>query len=193
MDIANNEVLNELLCQPTLDNAINISHIYYSNNIEIILKTESCNNANFVITDATAGCHKDKLLCHMWRQSWHYDNSRFSVKVFMKCCWTGVHWTTVLLCRHIDHWWIIRIPCGLILLVLRRVYYKAVNSRPCLLIHQHLASQDQQQIMTRTNVDVPMRNAPKIDFLCCMMTSWWHGHIYHCPPPPPPTSPSLSG
>ena len=25
------------------------------------------------------GCHYDNLQCHHWRQSWHYDKSRFSV------------------------------------------------------------------------------------------------------------------
>ena len=43
------------------------------------LKTESHHDANFVVTGGTVGCLYDNLRCHQWRQSWHYDNSRFSV------------------------------------------------------------------------------------------------------------------
>ena len=43
------------------------------------LKTESCHNANFVVTGGTVSCHKDNLRCRQWRQSWHHDDSRFSV------------------------------------------------------------------------------------------------------------------
>ena len=46
------------------------------------LKTKSCHNANFVATGGTVGCHIDNLRCHQWRQSWHYDNSWFSVWIF---------------------------------------------------------------------------------------------------------------
>ena len=43
------------------------------------LETESYHDANFVITGSTGGCHNDNLRCHQWWQSWHYDNSQFSV------------------------------------------------------------------------------------------------------------------
>ena len=33
----------------------------------------------FVITGGTWGCHNDNLRCHHWWQSWHHDNSWFSV------------------------------------------------------------------------------------------------------------------
>ena len=33
------------------------------------------------VTGGTVGCHNDNLRCHQWRQSWHYDNSWFSVYV----------------------------------------------------------------------------------------------------------------
>ena len=37
------------------------------------MKTESCHDANFVITGDTAGCHNDNLRCHQWRHhSWHH-------------------------------------------------------------------------------------------------------------------------
>ena len=75
-------------------------------------KTNSCENAKFVVTDDSMGCHKDnpcsatfdnkigtmatlsfqfkKLpwcqLCRnwwQWPQSWHYNNPRFSVERFV--------------------------------------------------------------------------------------------------------------
>ena len=44
-------------------------------------KTESCNDANFVITGGTGGCHYDNLQCHQWWQSWHHNNSQFSMSM----------------------------------------------------------------------------------------------------------------
>ena len=43
--------------------------------------TTGCHNddANFVIDDSTTGCHHDNLWCHQWWQSWHHDNSQFTV------------------------------------------------------------------------------------------------------------------
>ena len=32
-------------------------------------------DANFVVTRDTTGCHNDNLWCHQWRQSWHHDHS----------------------------------------------------------------------------------------------------------------------
>ena len=49
------------------------------------LKTESCNNANFVVTGDTGGCRYDNLRCHYWRQIWHYDNSWFPMKESVVC------------------------------------------------------------------------------------------------------------
>ena len=43
------------------------------------LKTVNCHDANFVITGGIVGCRYDNLRCHQWWQSWHHDESRFSV------------------------------------------------------------------------------------------------------------------
>ena len=43
------------------------------------LKTERRHGANFVVTGNTEGCHNDKQHCGQWRQSWHHDNTWFSV------------------------------------------------------------------------------------------------------------------
>ena len=44
------------------------------------LKTERCHHdGNFVITGGTRGCHYDNLWCLQWWQSWHHENSGFSV------------------------------------------------------------------------------------------------------------------
>ena len=43
------------------------------------MKSEGRKDANFVVTGSTGGCHNDNLRCHQWRQSWHLDNSQFSV------------------------------------------------------------------------------------------------------------------
>ena len=45
----------------------------------IYQKTESCHDANFIIIGDIRGCHNDNLWCHQWWQSWHHDNSLFSV------------------------------------------------------------------------------------------------------------------
>ena len=47
------------------------------------LKTKSCHNANFVITGGTIGCHNNNLQCPQWQQSWHYENSQFSVSTYL--------------------------------------------------------------------------------------------------------------
>ena len=39
----------------------------------------SSHDANFVATVGTGGFHDDNLQCHQWRQSWHHDDSWFSV------------------------------------------------------------------------------------------------------------------
>ena len=46
-----------------------------------LLKTESCRDANFVISGGNAGCHKDNLWCHHLQQSWHHDNSQFTLSL----------------------------------------------------------------------------------------------------------------
>ena len=43
-------------------------------------KPTSCHNANFVATGGTAVCQNDNHRCYQWRQSWHRDNFRFSMK-----------------------------------------------------------------------------------------------------------------
>ena len=40
------------------------------------LKTESCYDNNFVVS---GGCRYEKRRCPKWRQSWHHDDSVFSV------------------------------------------------------------------------------------------------------------------
>ena len=51
-------------------------------------KLKSCQNANFVIISGTLGCHNDNLQCHQWQQSWHHDNSHFSVSAYQTfSCW----------------------------------------------------------------------------------------------------------
>ena len=39
----------------------------------------NCLNANFVVPGDTAGCRSDNLQCHQGRQSWHHDDSWFSM------------------------------------------------------------------------------------------------------------------
>ena len=52
------------------------------------LKTQSCHDAAFVVTGGITGSCYDNQWCHQWWQSWHYDNSQFSVsqKVSPKSC-----------------------------------------------------------------------------------------------------------
>ena len=45
----------------------------------ISVKLKSCHDANFVITVGPTGCHYDNLWCYQRWQSWHHDNSPFSV------------------------------------------------------------------------------------------------------------------
>ena len=47
----------------------------------IALKTERRHDANFVVIGGTAGCHNDNLRCRQCRQSWHHDNSQFSLQI----------------------------------------------------------------------------------------------------------------
>ena len=42
-------------------------------------KTENWHDGKFVITGMTAGCDYDNLWYHQWWQSWHLDDSWFSV------------------------------------------------------------------------------------------------------------------
>ena len=46
------------------------------------LKTESCYDANFLVTGGNAGCRYDNLQCHQWQQCWHNGNSQFSLLGF---------------------------------------------------------------------------------------------------------------
>ena len=43
------------------------------------LESVPWNPCQICLTSDTEGCHNDNLRCHMWRQSWHFDNSRFSL------------------------------------------------------------------------------------------------------------------
>ena len=52
------------------------------NKYSISLRPKCCQDANFVITGGTGGCHKDNLPCHQWWQSWHHDNPRISLSEF---------------------------------------------------------------------------------------------------------------
>ena len=45
----------------------------------ISLRTKNSHDANFVMISCTGGCHNDNLLSHQWWQSWHHDNSWFSM------------------------------------------------------------------------------------------------------------------
>ena len=49
---------------------------------EMSMKTAICHDAKFVVTSGTGNYHNDNLKC---RQSWHGDNSRFSVRVIHIC------------------------------------------------------------------------------------------------------------
>ena len=66
---------------------IKISNVQLSGIVCILLsaegslKNKSCHDANFVITGGTAGCY-DNLQCHQWWQSWHHEDSWFSVIMF---------------------------------------------------------------------------------------------------------------
>ena len=44
------------------------------------LNTENRYDANLVVTGGTGGCY-DNQRYHQWRQSWHHDDSRFSMYV----------------------------------------------------------------------------------------------------------------
>ena len=57
-----------------------VYHIRYGHTLGI----ESCHDANFAVTIGAAGCCYDNLWYHQWLQSWHHDDSVFSV-VFL-CC-----------------------------------------------------------------------------------------------------------
>ena len=43
----------------------------------VLLKCESHNDANFVLTGGTGGCRYDNLRCHQRPQSWHNGNTQF--------------------------------------------------------------------------------------------------------------------
>ena len=47
-------------------------------------ETRSCHGANFVVPGGTGGCHNNPR-CRQARQSWHRDNSRFSVYLWHQC------------------------------------------------------------------------------------------------------------
>ena len=53
------------------------------------MKPESCQDANFVTTGGTGGCHYDNLLCHQLWQSWHHDN--FKNSLFTTLTTVGYH------------------------------------------------------------------------------------------------------
>ena len=57
--------------------------------LKIIENIRSCHDANFVVTGGTAGCLYDNLQCRQWQQSWHHDNSPFSLQsnkhVYSQC------------------------------------------------------------------------------------------------------------
>ena len=59
------------------------------------LKIKCWYNANFVVTGGTAGCLNDNLQCHQWPQSWHYDNSQFSVSTKQYLLLGAVDWSLV--------------------------------------------------------------------------------------------------
>ena len=44
--------------------------------VQNILKTENRHDANFVITTS---CHNNTLQSHQWHQSWHHDDSWFTI------------------------------------------------------------------------------------------------------------------
>ena len=48
-------------------------------------KIERYHNAKFVVSSGTTDCHNDNLWSHQWKQSWHHNNSLFSVKC--QVCW----------------------------------------------------------------------------------------------------------
>ena len=48
-------------------------------NISESPKIDSFQNANFVVISGTASLHNDNFRIRQWRQSWHHDNSWFSV------------------------------------------------------------------------------------------------------------------
>ena len=54
--------------------------------IKVLLKTKSCNDANFVFTSGTACILYDNQRCLQWQQSWHCDDSWFSVVLLV-----GIH------------------------------------------------------------------------------------------------------
>ena len=43
------------------------------------LKMKHHHDADFVVTGGTGGCRNDNLQCHQWWQSWHHNNSQFSI------------------------------------------------------------------------------------------------------------------
>ena len=47
------------------------------------LITETCQDDNFVVIESVCVCCKGKRRCRQWRQCWHLDDARFSVRMFV--------------------------------------------------------------------------------------------------------------
>ena len=61
------------------------------------LNTENRYDANLVVNGGTGGFY-DNQRCHQWRQSWHHDDTRFSVYVSkMKCTFIIIHCTLFII------------------------------------------------------------------------------------------------
>ena len=77
-------------------------HLYMESGSKILLlfpdilqKADGCHGANFAVAGGIGNCHYDKERYSQWRQSWHYNDSRFDFTVNQKLSWYQI-------CRH---WW----------------------------------------------------------------------------------------
>ena len=69
---------NFVVTSSTIFCCLTTSHTTNDHNITI-MKILGFHDANFVIIGSTKDCHNNNLWCHEWQQSWHDDNSQFSV------------------------------------------------------------------------------------------------------------------
>ena len=146
---------------------------YLSRIISVTLKTKSCRNANFDVIGGTVGCHNDNLRCHQWRQSWHYDNSWFSVYV------NSTLWFTHILrnannCNYVllmfDCMWL---TCHIFFLILVKIKLEMSLCIAFILLSAQTLHDPYKHLFNAINTTV----AVAVDVLSICMTSW-HEHAF---------------
>ena len=92
-----------------------------------MVKLDSCHDANFVVTGSTTGCHYDNLWCHQWRQSWHQDDTLFSIYTHsLVCCGCIINFCGYITCFCALLWYIYPYSLGLIPWPLGQLYSQAL-------------------------------------------------------------------